>query len=360
MSNTLKIITTGIILLIILSFALNSTLFSSSNDENDVQAEDQENQVDDRLAIRAHIVSSMDFSNQIFATGTIRADEEVMLRPEISGRITGIYFSEGARVEEGELLLKMNDAELQAQLKRAQYRENLAKIREERTKNLIERNAIAQEEYDIALNELNVVKAEIELIMAQIEQTEIRAPFDGVIGLKYVSTGAYVTPTTTVASFQNIDTVKIDFSIPERHASSVRSGQSFRFNRQGSNQTYQGKLFAIEPRIDAATRTLALRGSAPNESRSILPGAFVEVEFNLDSIQDAIMIPSESVIPVMGGQSVYLYRNGTVESIPIEIGVRTEKQVHVTKGVAEGDTLVTTGMLQLREGMPVRIAEISR
>ena len=360
MSNTFKFSTIIVIILVILAFVLIPGLLSTEEEPENAQAQAPQSERDDRLAIRAHIVSSTEFSNQIFATGTVRADDEVMLRPEISGRITHIYFTEGTRIEEGELLLKINDAELQAQLKRAQYRENLAKIREQRTKNLIERNAIAQEEYDIALNELNVVKAEIELIMAQIEQTEIRAPFDGVIGLKYVSAGAYVTPSTTVASFQNIDIVKIDFSIPERHASSVRTGQTFRFNRQGTNKTYQGKLFAIEPRIDAATRTLALRGTATNENRAILPGAFVEIVFNLESIQNAVMIPSEAVIPVMGGQSVFLYRNGTVESIPIEIGVRTEKQVHVTKGIAEGDTLVTTGMLQLRNGMPVRIAELGQ
>lgn len=332
--------------------------FSGDSEESGSQIIAQTQQPDNRLSVRAHIITTSEFTNRIFSTGTVRADEEVMLRPEVSGRITDIFFIEGAKVRKGELLLKINDAELQAQLRRARYRENLAKIREERTKNLIQRNAIAQEEYDIALNELNVVKAEIELIQAQIELTEIRAPFDGVVGLKYVSLGALVTPNTDIASFQNIDRVKIDFSVPERHASSVRTGQRFTFNRQGSDEIYTGTVYAVQPRIDTQTRTLSIRGVSTNPNNVILPGAFVEINYNLDTVSNAIMIPTEAIIPVMGGQNVLLYRNGRAQAVPVQIGSRTEVNVLITDGVVPGDTLITTGVLQLRSGMPVRISEI--
>lgn len=352
-----------IILIPVIAFCSILVLFSlpgffGKNNDSGSNIIAQTQPVDNRLAVRVHIISTSEFTNRIFSTGTVRADEEVMLRPEVSGRITDIFFTEGSKVRKGELLVKINDAELQAQLRRAQYRENLAKIREERTKNLIARNAIAQEEYDIALNELNVVRSEIELIRAQIELTEIRAPFDGVVGLKYVSSGALVTPNTDIASFQNIDRIKIDFSIPERHASSVRNGQRFTFNRQGSDVVYNGTVFAVQPRIDTQTRTLSIRGLAANPDNVILPGAFVEINYNLDTVSNAIMIPTEAIIPVMGGQNVLLYRNGRAESVPVQIGSRTDTRVLITDGVVPGDTLITTGVLQLRSGVPVRISEI--
>ncbi len=309
------------------------------------------------MAVRAHKVEVTEFVNRLQATGTVRADEEVILRPEVAGRVTEIHFREGQKVEQGGLLLKINDAELRAQLRRLEYRKNLASIKEQRTRNLVERNAIAQEEYDIAFNELNVVKAEIDVIKAQIEQTEIRAPFDGVIGLKYVSKGAYVTPNSEIASFQNIDKIKIDFSVPERHSSSVREGQRFTFRSQADRNPITGQILAIEPRIQTDTRTLQLRGIADNPGGRIFPGAFVEIVFELEAIDNAIMVPTESIIPVMGGQNVLVYRNGVAELKPVSLGVRTEANVQVTDGLAPGDTLITTGILQLRPGMPVRIAE---
>lgn len=309
------------------------------------------------MAVRAHKVEVTEFVNRLQATGTVRADEEVTLRPEVAGRVIEIHFREGQKVDQGELLLKINDAELRAQLRRLEYRKNLASIKEQRTRNLVERNAIAQEEYDIAFNELNVVMAEIDLIKAQIEQTEIRAPFDGVIGLKYVSKGAYVTPNSEIASFQNIDKIKIDFSVPERHSSIVREGQRFTFRTQADRNPVTGQILAIEPRIQTDTRTLQLRGIADNPGGRIFPGAFVEIAFELEAIDNAIMVPTESIIPVMGGQNVLVYRDGVAEIKPVSLGVRTEARVQVTDGLAPGDTLITTGILQLRPGMPVRIAE---
>ena len=329
---------------------------SSTFESNEIIAQSSQER-DNRLAVRVYIAENETFSNQIFATGSVLANEEVMLRPEISGRIAELQLNEGQRVRKGELLVKINDSELQAELRRAEYRKNLAEIREQRMKSLVERNAIAQEEYDTALNELNVVLAEIELINARIDQTEIRAPFDGVVGLKNVSVGGYITPNSEIASFQSLEQIKIDFSVPERYSNAIQRNQQFRFNRQGSANTYEGSVFALEPRIDTDTRTLRIRGIAPGNDNIILPGSFVEVRLDLDQVENAIMIPSESIIPEMGGQRLFLYKNGTVESRSVEIGFRTENRVHVTSGIVQGDTVITTGILQIRQGMPVRIAE---
>ncbi|MFU8859759.1 MAG: efflux RND transporter periplasmic adaptor subunit [Cyclonatronaceae bacterium] len=311
---------------------------------------------DTRLAVNLHLVEAERFVNKIFATGTTIANDMVELRSESSGRINRIYFEEGRPVKKGDLLIKINDSELKAQLRRAEYRKNLAQIRETRTRDLLSRNAVSQEEYDTVQNELNVVLADIELIEAQIEKTEIRAPFDGLMGLRYVSEGSYITPSNMVSTLQGIDPIKIDFSIPERFASQVSNDQRIVFRRQGSDRNYEGRIFAIDPRIDAATRTLSIRAISPNPERRILPGSFAEIDLELEAIENAILVPSEALIPELGSYSVFVYDEGTARSRQVVIGVRTDTDVLIVSGLEPGDRVITTGVMQIRSGMPVRIA----
>lgn len=314
---------------------------------------------DNRLGVRGVRVDSRPFSNRIFTTGSIIANEEVELRPEASGRITSLTLQEGRAVRKGQLLVKINDADLQAQLLRTNLQLELAMLREERQKALLANRAIAQEDYEVALNQVNTIKAEIELLKAQIEKTEIRAPFDGVIGLRNVSEGSYVTPSAIVATLQDYSRIKIDFSVPERYVSYVTVGDRISFTRQGSDRTYNGTVMAIEPRIDAATRTLLLRAEAQNPEGSIFPGSFVEIQFELRAIPNALMVPSEAVIPELGGSSLFVAENGIAKRRRIETGIRTETLVQIVSGISEGDTVLTTGILQLRENMPVRLTQLA-
>lgn len=318
----------------------------------------QQTQRDNRLAVRAVTLQSRAFRNEIFTTGTVIANEEVQLRPESSGRITRLTLEEGRNVSKGDLLVKINDADLQAQLLRTKLQLELAELREARQKALLENRAIAQEDYDVALNHLNTIKAEIELIQSQIDKTEIKAPFDGVIGLRNVSEGSYITPSNVVATLQDFNSVKIDFSIPERYAAYVRAGDQILFTRQGSDNVYEGTIMAVEPRIDQNTRTLMLRAQAANPDRNIIPGAFVEIRFRLREIPDALMVPSESIIPELGGNSLFVVEQGVARRRSVQTGTRTETLVQIVEGVNDGDTVLTTGMLQLRDGMPVRITEL--
>ncbi|MCH8557330.1 MAG: efflux RND transporter periplasmic adaptor subunit [Balneolia bacterium] len=358
MSSKLKYIIIGAVVVLIVSMIIIPRISGPGSNSAEINAQQpQQQQNDRRLAVRAMVLEPQSFDNSIRATGTVLADEDVVLRPEVSGRVTALYFREGDVVSEGDLLVKINDSELQAELRRAEYRRNLAKLREERLASLIERNATAQAEYDVALNELNVIEAEIQLINARIEQTEIRAPFDGIIGLRSVSTGSYITPSSYIAEIQKVNPVKVDFSIPERYSGLVTRNQSFNFRREGSQQEYEGSVYAIQPRIEQDTRTLRLRGIASNEDQLILPGAFVEVQIAMRSVADALLVPSEAIIPEMGGQSVFVYEDGKAQRRQVELGIRTERRVHVTDGLSPGDTLLTTGMLQLRPNMDVRIAD---
>ncbi len=309
------------------------------------------------LPVKAHITKYQALDNKVLTTGTVLANEEVDLKSEVNGKITKILFREGSYVKEGDLLVKINDADLQAQLQSAKSRLELQKDTEYRQKQLLEKEAISQEDYDMTANQLQVNEAEVELIKAQIAKTEIRAPFSGIIGLKNVSEGSFVTNSMIIASLQNINPIKIDFSIPERYSSMVDVGDEINFTITGSDKNYVGKVYAIEPKIDPVTRTLKLRALCPNTGREILPGSFANIQLVLKKIENAILIPSEALIPDIKGQKVFIYRSGKATPQQVGTGIRTDINVQLTSGVAEGDTIITSGMLQLRPGVPVTISE---
>lgn len=310
---------------------------------------------DTRLAVTYHVVEPERLSDAIVATGTIRANEEVLLQSEVSGKITRINFREGSSVAAGTVLVKINDADLQAQLRQAAYRTDLARDREERQRQLLERGGVSQEAYDQVLNEYNIRRAETQLIEAQIAKTEIRAPFNGVIGLRQVSEGALISQNTHIATLQNIDQVKVDFSIPERYAGRVRVGDEIRFAVQGVSGNFLGRIYAMEPRIEADTRTLQLRALTPNPNRRLLPGAFAEIELLLDQVDDALLVPAIAIISTADQRSVFVVENGAAVRKPVETGVRTSTSVQIIRGLAPGDTVVTSGVQQIRTGMPVRM-----
>lgn len=311
------------------------------------------------LPVTAHIASPQALDTRIRATGSIIANEEVDLKTETAGKIIGIYFKEGTRVRKGELLAKINDAELQASLIRAESQEKLAADKEQRRRVLFEKNNISPEDYEVTLNELKSLQAEVKLIKARIAKAEVRAPFDGYVGLRYVSEGSYVSTDTRIATLQDVNQVKLDFSIPERYANDVRRGQSVLFRVTGNDRAYSGRIYAIEPKIDLNTRTVQLRAICPNPEGRIIPGSFAEVELVLGETPDALLVPTEALIPELGGQKLYVVRDGKAVPLMVETGIRTDRNVQITKGLAINDTVITSGTLQIRPGMPVQITSLN-
>jgi membrane fusion protein (multidrug efflux system) len=305
------------------------------------------------MKVQTVVVKPETLQRRIATTGTILADKAVELRSEVSGKIMAIYLEEGKPVSRGDLLLKINDSELQAQLQQAQYRLNLATQREQRQKKLLEKGGISQEEYDATLNEVNVLRAEANLIKAQIDKTELRAPFDGVVGLKYVNEGSYITSDTQIASLQNIDRVKIDFSVPERYAGNIEVGDKVLFRVQTAEGIYEGNIYAIEPEINPETRTLQLRAYSENQSALLLPGSFANIELILEEKEKALAIPTVALVPELGGQFVYAYRDGKAVKVPVTTGIRSEDKVEIIEGLNPQDTVLVTGLLQVRDGMVV-------
>lgn len=307
------------------------------------------------LQIDGMVIMPTTLQDRIFTTGTIRANEEVELRSEASGKITSISFQEGRAVKVGELLVKINDSELQAQLRKAEYRVTLAEGREMRQQQLLDKGGISREEYEATLNELNVLRADIALIKAQLEKTEVRAPFNGIVGLREVSIGSYISTATPIATIQDIKPVKIDFAIPERYAQRVKVGDQILFTVEGLEETFQGTVYASESRIDANTRTLLVRARSANESGHLVPGAFADIDLIFAEIQDALTVPAIAVIPELGGKKVYVQRGGKAMPVVIQTGIRTEASVQVTEGLSPGDTVIVSGVQLLRPGIDVDV-----
>lgn len=357
MNKILKRILTVVVLLSVLgllAWPKVKPLFSSPSGG---EANSGSNRGNSTLQVEAVELEYETIEDRIYTSGNIRANEVVELSSESSGLITEILLQEGRSVQKGDLLVKINDSELQAQKDRAQYRLNLAEQREQRQQRLLERGGISQDEYDATLNEVNVMRSEIRLINAQIEKTEVRAPFTGVVGLKYVSTGSYISPDTRIASLQDVDPIKIDFSVPERYLARVAIGDMIEYYVQGVDSTFVGEVYAIEPRIDTDTRTLQVRAMSENPDRILFPGAFANITLILDQIDNALMLPTIAIIPELNRQKVYVARDGKVEEVEVRTGIRTSNKVQVIEGLERGDLVLTTGLLQARPGMDINIVD---
>jgi membrane fusion protein (multidrug efflux system) len=312
-----------------------------------------------RLPVEAMVISLGKLDNKLIVTGSVLANESLELRSEVSGKITQLAFQEGSQVKKGQLLIQINDEEIRAQLLKQKYNKKLNEDNEFRQRKLLEKEAISQEEYDNALNRLNTTIADLRLLEAQLQKSRLVAPFDGIIGLRYVSEGAYISPSTTIATLYNNSPAKIEFAVPGRYSPFVGVGRKVFFTIESDTNRQEGQVYAVEPRIDPETRTLKLRALADNSKGVLMPGQFVKLELILDSNESAIMIPTESVIPEQGGKKVFVAENGLAKEVKIETGLRTNTQLEVISGLKAGDTLLTTGILQLRQGMPVQIQKVN-
>lgn len=306
------------------------------------------------LPVYVHEVKPRALAERVTATGTLVADEAIDLVSELSAKAVEVAFAEGSRVKAGDVLVKLDDTELRAELSRAEGRIGLARMQAERQAALIGTGGTTRENLDLAMSEVRVREAEMTLVKAQLAKAEIRAPFDGVIGLRYISAGAFVTPATRIATLQKIDRLKVEFAVAERHLERVRPDADVMISIAGLSEPFAGKVYAIEPRIDAATRTLRLRARAENPGGKALPGGFATVEMNLQTIPDAILVPATALVAGLNEQRVFVVVNGRAEPRTVQIGLRLAREVQIVSGLEPAATVITSGQLQLRPGMPVR------
>ena len=302
-----------------------------------------------------YLIVPTNMSELIYSTGSLIPDEEVELSFETAGKIIGIYFNEGTRVKKGQLLAKINDAPLQAQKLKLEAQRKLIQEREFRQSQLLDRDAISRESYDQVATELQSVEADLQLIQARIAETELRAPFDGFVGLRMVSEGAFANTQTKIVRLVKISPLKIEFSVPERYAGEIVPGYPITFVIDGVSEQFTAKVYAIEPKVDINTRTIVVRALYANANEELKPGRYASVRATLSQIENTVSIPTEAVIPEMAGEKVFVYRNGLAEEVRVNIGLRTESHIQIREGLNFGDTLLTTAILQLRQSLPVQL-----
>ena len=310
------------------------------------------------LNVNAKVIKPQSLTDEFTTTGVLLPDEEVDLSFETSGKIVEINFEEGTAVKKGQLLAKVNDRQLQAQLQRLISQLKLAEDRVFRQDALLKRDAVSKEAYEQVKTDLATLNADIEIIKANIELTELRAPFDGVIGLRQVSIGTYASPTTVVVKLTKIAPLKVEFSVPERYAKQIKKGTNLNFSVEGTLDAFGAQVYAVESAIDPNLHQFTARALYPNVNRTLLPGRYASVLLKKDEIPNAIAIPTEAIVPEMGKDKVYLYKSGKAEPVDIITGIRTASEVQVIRGLHVGDTIITSGTLQLRTGLAVTLDNI--
>lgn len=307
------------------------------------------------LSVRTIVLHEKSLTDGLYVSGSLIPDEEVDLSFETSGKITDIYFKEGARVARGQLLAKINDAPLQAQLRKLQAQWRLMQDRVFRAKALLTKEAVSKEAFQEAEANLSALKAEMDMVKAQIQQTELRAPFDGIIGLRQVSTGAYATTSTSIATLTKTSPLKVEFSVPERYAGTLPPGTALTFTAEGDLTPRKAKIYASDSRVDPDTRTYTVRALYDNKGGKLVPGRYVSVNLSTRQFDNTLAVPSEAIVSEMGVDKVFLYKNGIAEPVEISKGLRTDAEVQVLRGLHAGDTVITSGTMQLRTGQKVTL-----
>ncbi len=310
------------------------------------------------MSVDGYIVKPQPFAENIEVPGSVIANETTEIHPEVSGRIVQLNVAEGRFVSKGSLLAKLYDADLQAQLKKLQVQLQIAKTNEDRSGQLLKIEGISKADYDASLLNVNNINADIDIIRTEISRTEIRAPFSGKLGLRNISPGAYVTPSTIIAVINQTGQLKLDFTIPEKYTGKIKIGQVVSFSFENSDKKYTAKIIATESSVAENTRSLKVRSLVQTKDDKLLPGAFAKVQLSFEPDPNTIMIPTQAVIPQARVKKVIVYDNGLARFNDVTTGVRDSAKIQITEGLKAGDTVVLTGLLSIRPESKIKLTKI--
>lgn len=310
------------------------------------------------MSVDGYIVTTQPFAENIEVPGSIIANETTEIHPEVSGRVVQLNVAEGRYVSKGAMLAKLYDADLQAQLKKLQVQLQIAKTNEERSAQLLKIQGISKADYDASLLNVNNINADIDIIRTDISRTVIRAPFSGKLGLRNISPGAYVTPSTVIAVINQTGQLKLDFTIPEKYTGKIKIGQVVSFSFENSDKKYTAKITATESSVAENTRSLKVRSLIQTKDDKLLPGAFAKVQLSFEPDPNTIMIPTQAVIPQARVKKVIVYNNGSAQFNDVTTGVRDSARIQITEGLKAGDTIVLTGLLSLRPESKIKLTKI--
>ena len=308
--------------------------------------------------VNGYLVTPQAFADNIEVPGSVIANETTQIYPEISGRVIQLNVQEGRTVSKGTLLAKIYDADLQAQLQKLQVQLKIAQTNEERSSQLLRIEGISKADYDASLLNVNTIKADMQIVRTSIVRTEIRAPFNGTLGLKNISPGAYVTPQTIICEINQTSQLKLDFTVPEKYAAQMKPGKQVRFTYEGSNQLFNARITATQSAVTQSTRSLMVRSLVETRDAGLLPGSFAKVQLGFDPDPNAILVPSQAVLPQARGKKIILYKQGVASFVDVTTGIRDSARVQILEGIKAGDTIVISGLLSLRPNAKIRINKV--
>jgi membrane fusion protein (multidrug efflux system) len=342
------------------SFILLITIFAfcgctKGKSKNDTKDKSKEK---GQAKVEAYLVKPSLLINEISVSGSLLAFEEVSLMSEMAGRVVSINLPEGKMVKKGSLLVKLFDDDLQANLKKMLIEQAIQEKILKRQTELLKANGISQNDYDQTYLQLNSIKANIDIQKSLIRKTEVLAPFDGVIGLRNISLGAQVSPSTVLASIRMENKLKLDFSIPEKYSSEIKQGLKLKFTIHGDDTPFDATVMATEGGIDASTRNLKVRAMVNSNSKKLVAGGFATIQLRLGENKNALLIPTQAIIPQERYKNIIIVKNGMAHFVKVTTGIRKASNIEITDGIQAGDTVVTTGLLFLKEGAKVSFSNV--
>jgi len=312
------------------------------------------------LLVEGFVVEAHTESENIEVPGSLLPVEETQIRPEVTGRVVQLNIQEGALVKKGALLVKLFDKDLQAQLRKLQVQLDISKRTVERQKDLLAINGISQQDFDLSALAVDNLNADIETTKISISKTEVRAPYDGKLGLRNVSLGSYVSPTDVLTSVRQVDQLKLEFSVPEKYAKNIAPGYSVKFRVDGGDEDHRATVVATEGNVDQVTRTLKIKSIVNESNAELIPGIFAKVNLQLGRNKNALMVPSQAVIPQARSKQIILLRKDSIRFLTVETGIRDSVFVQIVKGLKAGDTIITTGLMAIRPKSKLKITKVSR
>lgn len=308
------------------------------------------------VPVEAAKVVAAPLSEQVTAIGTLLSDEAVTISSEIPGRLKDVHFEEGQPIEKGAALFTLDDSVYRAQLADAEAKLKLAEQTHKRTSQLFSSKYATAQSADETASNLAVSTAAVELARVQLDKAHIAAPFAGIVGLRKVSAGEYITAGQPLVNLEAIDPVKADFRVPEKFLPAIRVGQTIRIKVDAfPEDSFEGKVYAIDPRLDVSGRSLLVRAVVPNTDQRLRPGLFARVTVLLELKEAALSVPEQAIVPQGDSQFVFKIVDGKVKLTKVVIGTRREGRVEIVDGLAAGDQVVTAGQLKIRDGTPVSV-----
>ena len=311
------------------------------------------------LKVNGYIIHPTPVADNIEVPGSVIANEATEMHPEISGRLTYLNTTEGRNVSKGALIAKIYDGDLKAQQNKLAVQLDVQQQTAKRYEELLKINGVSQQEYDLVVLQSNNIRADIAVVRSNINRTEIRAPFSGTLGLKMVSPGAYVTPQTVLTTIRQDTDLKLDFTLPEKYTSMLRPSQIVHFTTEGSLKQYEAKVVATEAGITKEDRSLKVRCLVFKSGKGILPGTFAKVTIQFEPDPNAIMIPSQAIIPQARGKQVAVFHNGITSFADVTTGIRDSANVQILTGLKAGDTIIITGLMSLKPKAKVILSKVS-